>query len=82
MQLHEALIEYRRAMQAANVPEGTVKQYTMIIRRLTARYHGRQFSGITTADLADFLYGKQGILVGLGAGTGTTYRCALRSFFA
>lgn len=80
--LHEALITYRRAMAAANVPEGTRKQYAMVIRRLEIKFPGRHFAGIRVEDLSDLLYGEDGILVGKAPGTGTTYRSALRSFFA
>lgn len=80
--LNEALVAYRRSMRDNNVPAGTIKSYTNIARRLAVRYPGRRFAGITTQDLADFLYGEAGILVGKASYTQTAYRSALRSFFA
>lgn len=81
-EIGDALAAYLKAMHAANVPAGTIKQYRMVVRRLATRYAGRHFGGITTKDLADFLYGEEGILVGRSSQTATSYRAALRSFFA
>lgn len=79
--LHEACVTYVRAQRTHGIPEGTIKQYRSVVNRLVARYPGRQFGGIKTSDLDDFLYGDRGILLGKAPKTGTTYRSALRSFF-
>ncbi|MGW0939129.1 tyrosine-type recombinase/integrase [Streptomyces sp. NPDC002666] len=79
--LHEAIHLYREAQLADGVPRGTVDQYGGTLKRLEKRFQGRQFGGITTQDIAQFLYGPGGILVGKASSTGTTYRAALRSFF-
>ncbi|MFE6223060.1 tyrosine-type recombinase/integrase [Streptomyces sp. NPDC057854] len=78
--LHEAYIAYRDAMKRRHVPAGTIRTYERIARQLAAAYPRRHFAGLTRDDLADFLYGKDGILHGLYPNTATTYRAALRSF--
>ncbi|WP_406527413.1 tyrosine-type recombinase/integrase [Streptomyces sp. I8-5] len=80
--LHEAIKKFERAQRAEHVPEGTVRQYRSVLNRLQTQFPGRQFAGIKTNDLSQFLYGEQGITVGRKPATGTTYRSALNSFFA
>lgn len=80
--LHEALHEFIRAQQKHNVPHGTVKQYRQVNNHLVRRFKGRQVAGITERDLADFLYGDEGILVGRSPKTGTSYRSAINALFA
>ncbi|MEU8683110.1 site-specific integrase [Streptomyces sp. NPDC048611] len=76
------MITWLAAMAADHVPEGTVKQYRSTVNRLLKRFPNRKFAGITTQDLAMFLYGEGGVAVGRAPQTCTTHRSALRSFFA
>lgn len=80
--LHEAVHAYLEALRAEGAPHGTVKQYRSVLLRLSGRHPGRQYRGITTKDIAPFLYGPDGITTGKASGTGGVYRAALRSFFA
>ncbi|WP_330241995.1 tyrosine-type recombinase/integrase [Streptomyces sp. NBC_00525] len=80
--LHDAVHTYLDALRNEGAPHGTIKQYRSVLYRLTARYQGRQYGGIKTKDLAQFLYGPDGITTGKAASTGGAYRAALRSFFA
>lgn len=79
--LPEAIAAYRRAMINSNVPMGTIRQYVGVVRRMEDVWPSRRVGGITTDDLADLLYGDDGILIGKASGTGTGYRAAFRSFF-
>lgn len=80
--LHSAISEYLDALHEAGVPVGTRKQYRSILYRLHHAYPTRQYSSITTRDLAAFLYGPKGVAVGKASATGSSQRAALRSFFA
>ncbi|OII61236.1 hypothetical protein BJP40_06840 [Streptomyces sp. CC53] len=79
--LHEAVVRFTQAQQAHGVPAGTIKQYRLVNNRLAGRFQGRQVAGIRESDLADFLYGDGGILVGRGPKTGTSYRSAINALF-
>lgn len=79
--LHEATVEFVRAQTAHGVPKGTIKQYRIVNNRLARRFRGRHIGGITENDLADFLYGQDGILVGRDPKTGTSYRSAINALF-
>ncbi|WP_432112895.1 tyrosine-type recombinase/integrase [Streptomyces sp. S1] len=79
--IHEAVTKFVEAQKAHGVPSGTVRQYRLVNLRLAARYHGRQVAGIREDDLADFLYGDAGILVGKDPKTGTSYRSAINALF-
>lgn len=81
LSLHEAVLAYVAALHAEGTPISTVRSYKSVLLRLCQRYPGRQYGGIATKDLAGFLYGPEGITTGKSAGTGTTYRSGLRSFF-
>ncbi|MFF8831410.1 tyrosine-type recombinase/integrase [Streptomyces sp. NPDC015131] len=79
--VHEAVLEFVRAQKSHGVPHGTVKQYRQVNNRLVSYFQGRQIAGITADDLAQFLYGEGGILVGRDPKTGTTYRSAINALF-
>ncbi|MGW0682845.1 tyrosine-type recombinase/integrase [Streptomyces sp. NPDC002754] len=68
-------------MKDAGVPRGTWEQYGSVIKRLTKAFPGRQFAGITGSDLAEFLYGDIGVVVGKSTNTASGVRSALKSFF-
>lgn len=82
MLLHEGVLGYLDAHRRGGSPKGTVSQYKSILLRMCAALPGRHVNGITTVDLAQFLYGPEGITVGKTAATATVYRSAMRSFFA
>lgn len=80
--LHTATLDYLDALRAHGAPANTIKQHRSVLMRLCRLYPRRQYAGIITQDLAQYLYGPKGITVGKGGSVGTGARAALRSFFS
>jgi integrase len=82
LSLADAVHRWEAAMERAQLPEGTRKQYRSTCRRLRDAYPNRKLSSVGSSELTEFLYGEPGIANGKAEGTGTNYRCALRHLFA
>jgi integrase len=79
--LHEAVLTYLEDLDN-QAPAGTVRGYKSVLLRMCNHFPAdRKYAGVKSKDLAVFLYGRGGLLVGKSKGTGTTYRSALRAFF-
>lgn len=79
--LRSAVDQYLAAQRAGGTPSSTMETYGRVLRKLARHYPRRSLYSLTTPDLADFLYGPDGILVGRSNGTGTVYRAALRGLW-
>jgi integrase len=80
--LHAGVLDYLDALRAAGASPGTVKQYRSVLMRLVRAYPDRQLGGMTTTDLAQFLYGPKGAAVGRAPATVGSLRAAMNSLFA
>ncbi|MFF5973767.1 tyrosine-type recombinase/integrase [Streptomyces sp. NPDC012769] len=81
MYVQEAVHLYLQALAAAGVPDGTVRVRRTVLHRLAKAFRGRKYRGLTKKDMASFLYGPGGILVGITPNTRSVYRSSLRGFF-
>lgn len=79
--IHTATRLYLEMLRHNQAGDSVRKQAASVCNRLCARYRRRQFAGITSPDLKDFLYGPHGISVGMAGITQTGHRTVLRKFF-
>ena len=81
MYVQEAVHLYMDALYDAGVPDGTMRTRRTVLYRLARTFHGRKYRGLSKKDLAAFLYGPEGILIGVTANTRSVYRSSIKGLF-